>query len=87
MRREFAGAIWDSESGVRLGICKAVFVIGAVNGDVATGAGAVGIGSMCRVDLRVRDCGRRQVTLQADGVDVGKVEELGIVAAVRLMAS
>lgn len=56
-----------------MGIREVVFVIGAVNRDVTTGAGPGGIGSVGGIDLGVGDCGRRKVALQADGIDVGEV--------------
>ena len=54
-------------------IREAVFVIGAVNRDMTTGAGPGGTRSVGGVDLGVGDCGRREVALQADGVYVGEV--------------
>jgi len=54
-----------------LWIREAIFVIGAVNGHVAAYAGCGRAWSVRRVDPRIGVGCRRQVTLQADGVDVG----------------
>jgi len=56
---------------IELWIRKPVLVIRTMNGDMAADAGCGRAWSVRRVDPRIGDGCRRQVTLQADGVDVG----------------
>ena len=61
----------DSRITPALRIRETLFVIRAVNGYVAAYAGCGRVGNVRRVNPRIGGCCRRQVTLQADGVDVG----------------
>jgi hypothetical protein len=55
-----------------LWICKSVLMIRAMNGHMATYAGCGRTWRVRGIDTRVRDGSGRQVTLKADGVDVGQ---------------
>ena len=79
------GAQSRIEAAVGSRVSEAVIVVGTVNGDVALNARPGGCRTVCGRDFRLIRRGRRQMTLQADGVDFGFGEELWITTPVRRM--